>query len=188
MLFWQVFLLKLSIYFFVLYTYCCFNSDVPALVSMVLWLPPLSVWVCLYLFEKVFFYDLTEDLIYAIDLRFFPVLCAYSPKVCFFLVSHISFLLLLHFHILCLFGLESLLCLWVLLIYFLLDSFYWEAIHSFECSSWVTEFFNSIFILAWVFSDVYIPFLNSVLGSLTASAISISLSVFSWASLGHWSS
>lgn len=120
-------------------------------------------------------------MIYAIDLRVFSLLYAYGPKVAFSLVSHISFPLLLYFHILCLFGLESLLCLWVLLIYFLLDSLYWEGSHSFECSSWVTEFFNSIFILTWVFSGVSIPFLNSDLGSLVASAISSACLCF----LGH---
>lgn len=83
----------------------------------------------------------------------FPGLSSHMyPVVSLFMVSHISHMpiscSLRIFHTLCLFSLEPLLYLWVLIVYLLFDSFF---LYGFLLSFLVViGFFNSISISAWV--------------------------------------
>lgn len=59
----------------------------------------ITVWVCFSQFEEIFFCDLVDDLIYAIDLEFFSLIYAYAytlkvwTRFELFMVFHIPYVL-----------------------------------------------------------------------------------------------
>lgn len=115
-------------------------------------------------FEEVFFYTLVNPLYFSLIV----------PHISWCLICFTcSFPLLQIFfkNILCLFGLDPLFYLCILIVYLLLDSFFLYVRLSPEFSNWDTEFFNSVFISVCVLfnSSIYwILFSNPELSSFSS--------------------